>query len=674
MEFLEDEYVKQLSQTYEIDNVHELIYSILPKGYNIPAAYAEVKGIVGYPVGTSITTFGYIDGYDEMPMKSNKITKIRAKIYKDGASMFAYWITAKHAVRKKIFALEQQSKNGALVQVSGKIKSYSFDNGGEFKFLDAPEVSNINVNNNQPTKGAPMFIVPEPLYVLKQQTKKHNISLTFKKLLDNWDKLDKSDWLPVELEQKLGLEPLYPSLQYVHGLRPLPSNNLNDFLNNPIHLKRIMSEKIWAVVNKGMRSQLLENNAEANVDLQDIELVKEALGKIPFELTTDQKRAIWQTMQDFSKAKNSKTLIFGDVGSGKTMVALILAYVALKNKKQVAFLTPTSILAQQHFNTAKKVFPDMNVYIVNSKTTQKTKNELNKKLSANEPMLIIGTSTINRLAYSNLEFVVVDEEQKFGVKDKEELDSKYKPHIIYMTATPIPRTLAGTMFSNFSVRKIIQKPAMQKPRITEVKRLQELSSLEFNRIKDALRNGQQMLVITPSIVSDEMMSIKQARAKYAYYFPEFKISAIHGNLKQNEIDKTTLEFMEGKSSILLATTMVDSGFSNDMLSFVFIESAERFGISQLHQIRGRVGRGSLQGYCYLSISDGYQMSEKSSSRLYGVAGTEDGFELSMRDIEIRGSGDLTGLSQSGGDVNFIEWIPEIEEMRQYILNKQKTTN
>ena len=656
---MNDQYINNILENYEFSSEREMIYELLPRGYNIPAAYAEISKLKEFPEGTQITTFGYIDKYETTPF-GTKLNKIKAKLYKDGDYIYLTWIASKTKTSTFIYGLEQKSKNKSLVQVSGKIKIYEFKGGGEFRFIDAPQLNSVT----KATDGSnAMFIVPEPLYKLKPNIKVSQIQLAFRRILENWDQLDKSELLPIELEQYLGLHTLYESIQNCHGLKPINSKDLTSFLEYNGFRRRLTAEKIWKIVKTGMGVKNTAINAEAQIDDQDIDFVKEALSALPFALTNDQKKAIWGAMKEFSKRQGSKTLVFGDVGSGKTMVALVLAYMLLKNGKQVAILTPTSILAKQHYEEAIRLFPKEEIAIVHSKSTSREKTTINKKLASGKPMIVYGTTSVNSLDFTNLALAVIDEEQKFGVKDKEKLFDRFGCHLMFMTATPIPRTLANVMFSDFEVMKIEEKPAMQKPRITKIAQLQELDLDEINGIRGRMKNGEQTLVIVPSIVSDEMMSVSKAIEKYSYYFPGFKIGSINGKMKPDLVEKVTESFMKGEIDILIATTMVDSGFSNNRLSHVFVESAERFGIAQLHQIRGRVGRGSLQGYCYLSNNS---RNETSEARLLSVASSENGFELSMKDIEIRGSGNLTGDEQSGFETDFLEWSKEIKIMQNYL--------
>jgi len=367
----------------------------------------------------------------------------------------------------------------------------------------------------------------------------------------------------------------------------------------------------------------------------------------------------------FSSKTGSKSLVYGDVGSGKTLVALITAYVMFVQGYQVAIITPTSILSRQHFEEAVELFGEESVMLLHSKTKKSEKNKINKKLKNGDPLIVIGTTSVNSLEFTKLKAVYIDEEQKIGVHAKERLHNEYnkEPHIIYMTATPIPRTLASSIFTDFSVFQIKAKPKNRKERITRMFDFKDM--FEVEAIRDRIKQQQQSLVIVPSIDSNDMVNVRDTVKKYQKMFPSATIESINGRMKKDEVDEIISRYMDGDFDILIATVMVDSGFSNKRIAHVFIEGADRFGISQLHQIRGRCGRGELQGYCYL-IPSKAEIKNLTKQRLKYLTESEDGFKLSEKDIELRGSGDLDGLKQTGTEVNFIDWIPEIDIMRKYL--------
>lgn len=662
-----NKFIDNVLEKYEYSSIHELIFELIPKGYNIPAAYIDINELSLYPLKTKVTLFGYIDSYEIQPIKTRKaISRIKARLYKDGQSTFLYWTVSKEKARGMVYGLEQRSKDGALVQVSGKIEEFKVSDTFNLRYIEQPQINRISSQENS----TETFLNPEPLYKLKDGIKLSQIQLAFKEISENWDSIDKKHFLPEELEKTLNMQPIHKSLQYVHGLASIQADKLQSFLNYDGFRKRLSVEKIWTIMKEGYTNKNISGNSDFEWNEEDTLNVKKVLEKLPFNLTGDQKKAIWGLFKHFEKKASSKNLVFGDVGSGKTMVALIVSYVLLQRGFQSAILTPTSILAKQHYEEAKELFPEENIFLVHSKTTKKEKEKINEILRAGKPTIVYGTSSLNKLDFTNLNLVVIDEEQKFGVKDKELLYEKSNAHLILMTATPIPRTLAGAMFTDFAVHKIEEKPAMQKARLTKIANLNDMSENEIKEISNRMRNGEQTLVVVPSIVSNDMISVAVALDKYKKFFPEFKIDSINGRMKSENIESVTESFMNGDIDILIATTMVDAGFSNKKLSHVFIENCERFGIAQLHQIRGRVGRGSLQGYCYLStMVNPENLKSITQERLLSLVGSENGFELSMKDIALRGSGDLTGIEQSGSDINLIEWLKEIEIIESYLKNK-----
>jgi RecG-like helicase len=653
-------YLNELIEHYEFSSAYELLYELLPRGYNVTTSFSEIPDIALFPAKTKVTVFGFIDSYEIVPM-SGALSKIKAKLYKNGYSIILQWTVTKQKAKGMVYGLEQKSKGGVQVQVSGKLAEFKFQNSGVFRYIDQPTLTSLG---NDTGTGSVSVIAPEPMYRLKDGIKINQVQMGFRELIANFDKIDSDLFMPETLEKRLGFESLLKSMKYAHGMTPIPVAKFNDFLNYDGFRKRIMAEKIWTIMKNGHSSKQSSDISEFELNDADIDKIRDVLSRLSFELTGDQKKAVWSLLKRFSSRNKSKNLVFGDVGSGKTMVSMIVSAVMYEKGFQVAVMAPTSILARQHYEEAAHLFPDWNVFVVHSRTTKKQKDAINKVLMSGEPAIVYGTSSINKMEFTNLSVIFVDEEQKFGVKDKDVLYEKSKAHLILMTATPIPRTLAGAMFSDFAVHKIEQKPAMQKDRITKIANLNEMPVQEINDIKARIKNGEQVLVIVPAIVSNEMTSVSSATEKFKKVFKEFKLDSINGRMKPENIEKTTEEFMAGNIDILVATTMVDAGFSNKTLSFVFIENADRFGIAQLHQIRGRVGRGSLQGHCYLSVMG--NIKESTLERLQALVKSENGFELSMKDIELRGSGDLTGLEQSGSDVNLIEWLKEIEVMDEYL--------
>jgi ATP-dependent DNA helicase RecG len=668
--------LENVLEKYEIDNLLDFIIKIQPRTYKMPFAFTEIKDITNYPDGTEVTVFGYIEKVEELKLNSNKITKIKGKLFYNGYSVVIHWITAKSKLRKFLFSLEQTINEGKnLLQVTGKVDSFNI--GGKIiKYLKSPtikiapkkEENNINLFQK---------IYPEPIYPLKNGITNRNVHESFKEIIFNWNIYMQSyqkELMPEELAKQMGYPKLLPSLMFMHGFKEIDMVKFNEFIEYAMDKlkRRIKLEYIWQILVdkykrkishvKFMDHQLVE------FDDNDIEELKNIIkNQIPFDLTMDQKKVLWRIMKNVQQKGLTNSLIFGDVGTGKTIVALILSYLFYKKGYQSVIMAPTAILAKQHYEEFKKYFPkNVKVFLLHSKTKKREKELIQKILDNNEPAIIIGTHSVNNLKFSKLKLLIIDEEQKFGVKDKEKLYNEYKPHLIYMTATPIPRTLTNALFSDFDIYKITEKPAIQKPRKTYVKEF--LTQEEIAFIKSKLLNGEKALVVVPSIESDDMANIEKTISKYKKIFGDVaKFTFIHGELKKQEVERRIEKFLKGEFNFLIATTMVDSGFSDKNLSFVFIENAERFGFAQLHQIRGRVGRGDKQGYCFLipgiSID---KMKDHTLERLSYLTKTEDGFDLSFKDVELRGTGDLKGTEQTGSDLNLNEWINEINFIDSYL--------
>lgn len=654
-------------ENYELENEHEIITDITPKGYNASSLMIPIPEVSKYPDKTIVTVFGYIDKFETKPM-GKKLTRISAKLYRNGESITLFWISSTFKYKKVLFSLEKQTPKETLMQVTGKISSFTTGAGFRIMQIEQPKLNAIGGElEEKKTEGV---IVPEPLYVLKKGTTIYQIKHAFREIIKNLDNLKDKYFLPDSLATDLKLKPLDISLKYMHGFIPIKVEKFEEFSSYPDFNKRISLEKIWRIILDSSLSFEEKSIPSLKLNKKDIDLLTFLSEQIPFDLTEDQKKTIWGLLNVFTEKTGSKSLVFGDVGSGKTLVALFVAYILMKKGGQVAIMTPTSILSKQHFEEAQKYLKEKNIFLVHSKTKAKEKTEINKILAAGEPAIVIGTTSLNSLKFINLKAVFIDEEQKMGVSAKEKLYKQFneEPHIIYMTATPIPRTLASSIFTNFHVFQIKTKPKNRKDRITQI--LSFDNQTELYEVAKRMENNEQTLVIVPSIDSNDMVNVSGTIKKYQKQFPKAKIEFIHGRMKKEEVEDIIERYMNSDFNILVATVMVDSGFSNKNISHVFIENADRFGISQLHQIRGRCGRGEKQGYCYL-VPGNKNLKDLTKKRLQYVTESEDGFKLSEKDIELRGSGDLAGEKQSGTDLNFIDWVEEIDQMKDYIQNNFK---
>ena len=374
---------------------------------------------------------------------------------------------------------------------------------------------------------------------------------------------------------------------------------------------------------------------------------------LPFQLTGAQKRVIKEIRKDMGSGRQMNRLLQGDVGSGKTLVALMSMLLALDNGYQACMMAPTEILAAQHYETIKQLLFGMNVRVelLMGSVKGKKREEILKGLLTGDVHILIGTHAVleDTVGFSSLGMVVIDEQHRFGVAQRAKLWMKNAcpPHVLVMTATPIPRTLAMTLYGDLDVSIIDELPPGRKP-IQTIHQFDNRRPSLYAGIRKQIAEGRQVYIVYPLIKESEKMDIKNLEEGYGHIceeFPECKVSKVHGQMKPAEKDAEMQRFVNGETQIMVATTVIEVGVNVPNASVMVIENAERFGLSQLHQLRGRVGRGADQSYCILVTS--YKLSEETRKRLEIMVQTCDGFEIAEADLKLRGPGDLEGTQQSG---------------------------
>lgn len=376
---------------------------------------------------------------------------------------------------------------------------------------------------------------------------------------------------------------------------------------------------------------------------------------LPFPLTNAQKRVVKEMRADMGSGRQMNRLLQGDVGSGKTLVALMMSLIANDNGYQVSFMAPTEILAAQHYESIREMLKDMpvEVALLTGSTKKRERKQLHEQLLAGKINLLIGTHALieDIVQFSNLGLVIIDEQHRFGVMQRAKLWTKnhQPPHIIVMSATPIPRTLAMTMYGDLDVSVIDELPPGRKP-ITTIHFTDSHRRRLFGFMKEEITKGRQIYVVYPLIKESEKMDYKDLEDGYesitrAFPFPDYVTVVLHGKMKAEDKDLAMTQFTSGKANIMVATTVIEVGVNVPNASVMVIESAERFGLSQLHQLRGRVGRGAEQSFCILM--SGHKLSKESKKRLETMVATSDGFEIAEVDLKLRGPGDLEGTQQSG---------------------------
>lgn len=374
---------------------------------------------------------------------------------------------------------------------------------------------------------------------------------------------------------------------------------------------------------------------------------------LPFELTGAQKRVLREIRIDVASGRQMNRLLQGDVGSGKTLVALMTMLMAVDNGFQACIMAPTEILATQHFASLKEFLGDLGVSValLTGSTRPKARVLLHEQLRSGELNILIGTHALieDTVQFSNLGLVVIDEQHRFGVEQRSKLWKKNvnPPHILVMTATPIPRTLAMTLYGDLNISVIDELPPGRKP--IQTYHYYENKRQGLNQfISKQVEAGRQVYIVYPLIQESEKIDFQNLESGYIYMkevFPNYKISMVHGKLKAAEKEFQMQKFVSGETQIMVATTVIEVGVNVPNASVMVIESAQRFGLSQLHQLRGRVGRGAEQSFCILLT--GFKLGAETRKRMEIMVRTNDGFEISEADLQIRGPGDMEGTQQSG---------------------------
>ena len=378
---------------------------------------------------------------------------------------------------------------------------------------------------------------------------------------------------------------------------------------------------------------------------------------LPFELTNAQKRVVREIRTDMGSGRQMNRLLQGDVGSGKTLVALLAMLLAIDNHCQACIMAPTEILAAQHYATIKGFLKDMPVQValLTGSTKKKERNRILPAIANGEIQIVVGTHALieDSVNFASLGLAIIDEQHRFGVEQRSRLWTKNVtvPHVLVMTATPIPRTLAMTLYGDLDVSVIDELPPGRKPVLT-VHRYDNKKAQLYDFLRKEIRLGRQVYVVYPLIEGSEKLDYKNLEEGFETFqsvFPEYKVCMVHGRMKPAEKEAEMQKFVSGEAQILMATTVIEVGVNVPNASVMVIESAERFGLSQLHQLRGRVGRGAEQSYCVLVSS--YKLSNETRKRLEIMVSSNNGFEIAEADLRLRGHGDLEGTRQSGEGID-----------------------
>ncbi len=526
--------------------------------------------------------------------------------------------------------------------VYGKINW--FDNRPSIAHPEITKINHYNINNISGIY---------PIYSSTEKTLRYGITQkVIRNAMHNLISILK-DELNESLSNKIILELKLTSLQESFSNIHFPKNHVK-LIKARFRLK---FEELFF-----MQLQLLKKHTDNKTKIKGYEFSKVGeffntfyKNHLPFDLTNDQKKVIKEIRKDLGTGSQMNRLLQGDVGSGKTIVALLSMLIALDNKFQACFMAPTEILAFQHHNNLKSILEDMpiQVEILTGSTKSSIRKNIHEKLSNGEINIIVGTHSLieDKIIFKNLGIVIIDEQHRFGVAQRAKLwyKNNLPPHVLVMTATPIPRTLAMSIYGDLDFSVIRELPPGRKKIKTFL--MGENNRLKlFKFLRDQIDLGKQIFIVYPLIEESQKMDYKDLMDGYEsicreFPLPKYKISIMHGKMNTEDKDYEMKRFLQGKSQIMVSTTVIEVGVNIPNANVMVIESSERFGLSQLHQLRGRVGRGNEQSFCILMR--GKKISNDAKLRLKTMVKTTDGFEIAEVDLKLRGPGNIAGTQQSG---------------------------
>jgi len=619
-----------LYEECDISTYSDLLY-YFPYKYIDRSKFYKISEIT--PNHQNIQIKGHIKEFD-LAGKTNK------------KRLIAYFTDGEQAIEliwfKKISWIRQSLKVNKEYVVFGKPSFYK----GRINIVH-PEVEDLETYEKRIQTGL------QPFYNTTEKLKKQYINSKFISKLQNNLLLEVQDHieetLPHYLVEELKLEPLKKSMLNIHFPKGYEELRKAQF--------RLKFEELFYIqlqILSVRQTQLKKFNGFKFSEVGALfhRFYKENL---PFSLTNAQKKVLKEIRKDLGSGKQMNRLLQGDVGSGKTLVALMSVLIALDNGYQTCIMAPTEILATQHFESIQKFISNLgiNVKLLTGSTKKSARNTIHEELNNGQLQLLIGTHALieDTVQFKNLGLVIVDEQHRFGVVQRAKLWKKniQPPHILVMTATPIPRTLAMTLYGDLDISVIDELPPGRKP--IKTTHLYESKRFKlYNFMKKMIANGRQIYMVYPLIQESEKLDLKALEEGYDniqrnFPPPEYAISVMHGKMRPEEKEKSMNLFVKGITHIMVSTTVIEVGVDVPNASVMVIENAERFGLSQLHQLRGRVGRGRYQSYCVLMSSN--KLSDEAKKRIETMVHTNDGFEIAEADLKLRGPGAIEGTQQSG---------------------------
>ncbi|MFA6146482.1 MAG: ATP-dependent DNA helicase RecG [Patescibacteria group bacterium] len=503
---------------------------------------------------------------------------------------------------------------------------------------------------------------------------------------------DIEDWLPREIRSKYNLTSTTFALEQIH----FPQNR--EWLERAAH--RLKFDELFLIQT---RNQLVRQKIKSLVAPKiefKLEETKKFVDNLPFKLTNAQRKSSWEIINNLETSAPMNRLLEGDVGSGKTIVGVLAILNVLLNGYQVAYMAPTEILAEQHFKNITELLKDypFKIGLLTRENIKTNKDEKNKKvkiyeeISSGKIKLIIGTHSLiqEKVKFKNLAMTIIDEQHRFGVAQRaaflnqanpetKKRDPNYSPHFLSMTATPIPRSVALTLYGDLDLSIIDEMPPGRKKVLTSIVKPAETEKI-YKFIREEIKNGRQIFVICPLIDQSDQLGVKSVKEEYKKLsekiFPDLTLGFLHGRMKSKEKEEIMKKFDQNKINILISTTVIEVGIDIPNASVMIVEGAERFGLAQLYQLRGRIGRAEHQSHCFLFLEN---EGEKAKQRLKALITAQNGFELAEMDLEMRGPGEVFGTSQAGfftdlkiARLSDVVILKEAQEAADKVFNKDNS--
>ncbi len=617
------------------------IYSVFDLITYYPKKYIDYSSrclIRNLKEGQNVTIYGKITALKTFTTRNN-LTIIKVTVSDESANLELNYFYSK-LNRYSIERYKSQFPKNATIIVSGTVKKDTYT--GMFT-IDKPQHQiasddNLNTENLNLGRIVPVYPLVENLNIKALRKAISNAIESYSNSIDNL--------LPENIINKYEMLNKKDAVKIIH----FPSSN------EELERARfsLIFEEFFLLQLKlfMIREKTSSDLKTVSLQIKEDGIVKTFIKNLPFKLTDAQTRAVNEILNDINSDKPMQRLLQGDVGSGKTVVACIMLLAAIENGFQTAIMAPTEILAQQHFNNFVNWLSPLGISVAlfTSSNTKKQRTKLEKDLRNGQINIAIGTHSLiqDNIEFNNLGAIVIDEQHRFGVKQRNNLKCKAEiPQMLTMTATPIPRTLALTVHGDLDLTIIDELPKGRKPIKTALLPLSKRKQA-LNLIKEEVEKGRQAYIVFPLIEESESLSAKAATKEAEElqngYFKDLKVGLLHGKMKNDEKDKVMSDFKNKMYDVLVCTTVVEVGVDVPNATVIVIENAERFGLSQLHQLRGRVGRNSLQSYCVLISST---KNEDTLTRLNVLVQTNDGFVIAEKDLEIRGPGEFLGIRQSG---------------------------